>query len=131
MAGSRVVGAMERLWFITNPGSGSTTNAKCEAIEAVFAEHGLALVGRTHFPDEPLPEARQLDAARADCVVLFAGDGTINAALCALSDWDGSFLVLPGGTMNLLAGRLHESGDPHAIIHAAHEGARRIALPGR
>lgn len=120
---------MHRLWFITNPGSGTATQPKCEAIEAVFQERGLELVGRTGFPDEALPAPAALEAARVDTVVLFAGDGTINAALSALGEWDGAFLILPGGTMNLLAKGLHASLDPHEIIAAAHEDARTIALP--
>lgn len=120
---------MERLWFITNPHSGSTSAAKCDAVEAVFAERGLTLVGRTHFPDDPLPTPQSLDGEQVDTAVLFAGDGTINAAVCALAGWGGAILILPGGTMNLLAKMLHDAAEPHAIIHAAHERASRVALP--
>jgi len=120
---------MQTLWFITNPNSGTTSEAKCEAMEAVFQERGLSLAGRTHFPADPLPEGAALDAAGVDTVVLFAGDGTINAALRALADWEGAFLILPGGTMNLLAKSLHDETDPHKIIHAAHGCDRRVALP--
>jgi diacylglycerol kinase family enzyme len=120
---------MKTLWFITNPGSGSTTKAKCEALEAVFAERGLALAGRTAFPAEKLPTGAQLTRKKVDTVVLFAGDGTINAALCALAKWKGAFLILPGGTMNLLAKALHDTLDPAAIIHAAHDIDRLVALP--
>jgi diacylglycerol kinase family enzyme len=120
---------MQRLWFITNPGSGSTTKAKCDALEAVFQERGLELAGRTEFPSEDIPEPASLTAKQVDTVVLFAGDGTINTALCALASWEGSFLILPGGTMNLLAKTLHDESDPAAIIHAAHAEQRRVALP--
>ena len=75
---------MERLWFITNPHSGSSDAEKAEAIEAACAERGLSFVGRTDFPDQTLPTIADLDRAGADTVVLFAGDGTINAASCAL-----------------------------------------------
>ncbi|MFZ5747589.1 MAG: diacylglycerol/lipid kinase family protein [Pseudomonadota bacterium] len=120
---------MQTLWFITNSASGTATPAKCDALEAVFDERGLTLAGRSRFPDDPIPDADDLDAASVDTVVLFAGDGTINAALCHLAKWDGAFLILPGGTMNLLARALHASVDPHAIVHAAHERDRRVALP--
>lgn len=120
---------MHRLWFVSNVRSGTATHEKCEAIEAVLAERGLELAGRTRFPDDALPDAATLAEARADTVMLFAGDGTINAALCRLAGWDGAVLILPGGTMNLLARRLHGSLDPHAIIAAAHERDRRVALP--
>ncbi len=120
---------MKRLWFITNPQSGSATQEKCEALEAVFEERGLVLAGRTGFPDDPIPDRDALDAADVDTVVLFAGDGTINAALCALADWDGAFLILPGGTMNMLAKMLHGDAHPAEIVQAAHHGAQRVALP--
>lgn len=119
---------MRRLWFITNPASGSATPAKCDALTAVFEERGLALAGWTHFPEQTLPTSEELAAAQVDTVVLFAGDGTINAALCRLAEWEGRFLVLPGGTMNLLARRLHGDADPHAIVHAA-KAAPVVALP--
>lgn len=120
---------MERVWFVTNHASGTATPEKCEALEAVFEERGLALAGRTDFPNEAIPTPDQLDSAKADTVVLFAGDGTINATLCKLADWEGGFLILPGGTMNLLAKALHATLDPAQIIHAAHAGGRRVALP--
>jgi diacylglycerol kinase family enzyme len=120
---------VQRLWFITNPESGSSDAAKAEAILAVFAERRVTLAGQTDFPNDHLPTPGALDAAEADTVVLFAGDGTINAAICALAGWDGGILILPGGTMNMLAKALHGDADPAAIIVAAHERGRRIALP--
>ena len=73
---------MERLWMITNPASGSASEAKCEAIEAIIRERGMELVRRTTFPEEGLPPVEDLIAANVDTVVLFAGDGTVNAAGC-------------------------------------------------
>lgn len=120
---------MQTLWFISNSNSGTATPAKCEALEAVFKERGLTLAGRTEFPEEDLPAGEMLDGKGIDTVVLFAGDGTINAALSALAEWKGDFLILPGGTMNLLAKTLHSEMDPKKIIHAAHGAERRVALP--
>lgn len=119
---------MERLWFITNPHSGSSDSKKAEAIEAACAERGLSFVGRTDFPDQALPAVADLDHAGADTVVLFAGDGTINAAVCALADWAGAILILPGGTMNMLAKMLHGDAEPAAILEAAHGREHRVAL---
>lgn len=120
---------MQRLWLVTNFASGSAGAGKCEAIEAIFRERGLELAGRTLFPAEPLPDAARLDATGADTVVLFAGDGTINAAACKLDRWGGRMLILPGGTMNKLARRLHGDALPAEIIHAAHGGDGAIRLP--
>jgi diacylglycerol kinase family enzyme len=118
---------MDRLWLITNPHSGSAGPEKCEAIEAVCQERDLSFAGRTRFPDAPMPGPDAL--GDADTVLLFAGDGTINAALRTLEGWGGAILILPGGTMNMLAKRLHGATDPHAIVHAAHAQPRTTALP--
>lgn len=119
---------MKRLWFVTNPHAGTVDDRKAEAIEAVCAEHGLVLVGRTLFPEDPLPEPAALNGAAADTVLLFAGDGTINATVGALAGWDGAILILPGGTMNLLARTLHGDADPAAIVAAAVAGGERVSL---
>lgn len=119
---------MERLWFITNPHSGSSGAEKAEAIEAACAERGLSFVGRTDFPDQALPTPQDLNRAGADTIMLFAGDGTINAAVCSLADWEGSILILPGGTMNMLAKMLHGDADSAAILEAAHAREHRVAL---
>lgn len=95
---------------------------------AVFADHALPVAGRTTFPEDRLPDRAVLGAAKVDTVVLFAGDGTINAAICALDDWEGAMLILPGGTMNLLAKNLHGDADPAAIILAMHEHHKQVAL---
>ncbi|WP_242184162.1 diacylglycerol kinase family protein [Sphingomonas sp. CARO-RG-8B-R24-01] len=119
---------MKTLWFITNPKSGTATAAKAKALEAICDARGLTLVGRTAFPEDALPTPQALDAAGVDTAVLFAGDGTINAAVTALLEWKGAILILPGGTMNLLAKLLHGSADPAKIIAAAHARARRTRL---
>ncbi|MDR6847074.1 diacylglycerol kinase family enzyme [Sphingomonas sp. BE270] len=120
---------MKTLWFITNPKSGTATPAKAEALATVFADRGLVLAGRTAFPDDALPTPEALDSAGVDTAVLFAGDGTINAAVCALAEWHGTILILPGGTMNMLAKHLHGSTDSAAIVAAAVEHGRRTSLP--
>jgi diacylglycerol kinase family enzyme len=120
---------MERLWLISNAQSGSTSQSKCAAIEAICHERGLTLVRHSRFPDDDLPDEVGLAAERIDTVVLFAGDGTINACLCTLANWQGSILILPGGTMNLLAKALHGNREPEDIIHAAHASPVRVARP--
>jgi len=120
---------MHKLWFITNPKSGTATPAKADALATLFAENGLILVGRTAFPDDALPTPESLDAAGVDTAVLYAGDGTINAAVAALEEWNGAILILPGGTMNLLAKLLHGPADPATIVAAAVAQGRKTALP--
>jgi len=120
---------MQRLWFVTNPNSGTADDKKADAIEAACDARNCGFVGRSNFPDDDLPTPDVLDAAKVDTVVLFAGDGTINAAVCALVGWDGAILILPGGTMNLLAKRLHGDAEPGDIVAAALAGGERVDLP--
>lgn len=117
---------MQTVWIVTNPASGSTSSDGLTAIETALREKGVVMAGRTTFPEAALPTPADLDAAGADTLVLFAGDGTINAALHAARDWSGAILILPGGTMNLLAKTLHGNADPVAIIEAP---MRPRALP--
>jgi hypothetical protein len=102
---------------------------KCDAIQAIFDERGMELVGRTRFPDEKMPSVEELVAANADTVVLFAGDGTVNTAACKYDKWNGKALILPGGTMNVLAKRLHGEAEPHDIVHKAHEHPTLRSMP--
>jgi diacylglycerol kinase family enzyme len=120
---------MDKLWLITNFASGSASEEKCDAIQAIFDERGMELVGRTRFPDEKMPDVEELIAAGADTVVLFAGDGTVNTAACKYDKWNGKALILPGGTMNVLAKRLHGDAEPHDIVHKAHERPTIRSLP--
>jgi len=75
--------------MITNPNSGTATPAKCEAIEAIIKERGMELVGRTNFPEDGMPSVEDLVHKNVDTVVLFAGDGTVNAAACKYDKWHG------------------------------------------
>lgn len=111
---------MKRLWLVLNTGSGSTSTAIVAEFEAACA--GYDLVGRTDFPANPLPDTAALVAAKVDTLVVFGGDGTINAATCKVDDWDGLCLVLPGGTMNGLAKTLHGDAEWAVVLRAAPSG---------
>ncbi len=95
-----------RLWLVHNDASGSNDREALERMDSSCANCGLHVAYRSSFPTEDLPTPAMLDEAEIDLVAIFAGDGTVNAALNALSGWSGQVLVLPGGTMNLLYHRL-------------------------
>ncbi|WP_237164855.1 diacylglycerol kinase family protein [Paraurantiacibacter namhicola] len=90
-----------------NSASGSYSQEAVERLVAVL-EGGQVDVAKTYqLPDDDVPGGKDLDDEGLDCLAVFAGDGTINLAIQALSGWDGALLPLPGGTMNLLCARLH------------------------
>jgi hypothetical protein len=104
-------------WLVVNPASGSNNAASADSLAASLAERGWRVDRRLAFPDDPLPPPAALDAAGVGLVVVYTGDGTVNTLINQLSGWGGQVLVLPGGTMNLLARRLHRSLDVDAILH--------------
>lgn len=118
--------APKRLWLIVNPASGGFEPGIVELL-CETARRGRAKPGKvTHFPETPLPTARDLEAADTDLLVVFSGDGTINAAAHAATGWPGSILVLPGGTMNVLSRRLHGEKSLEVILDRALAGESTI-----
>lgn len=117
---------MKRLWLVLNVASGSTSEAIVAEFETACEDYEI--VGRTAFPAEQLPDAAALDAAGADTLVVFGGDGTINAATCKVENWGGTCLVLPGGTMNGLAKSLHGDAGWAEVLERA-RGAGTIHVP--
>ena len=84
----------------------------------------------TSFPEEKLPTPEILAAADIAIVAVFAGDGTINATLTALAGWDGSMLILPGGTMNLLYHRLFGNLELEEVLAKVGAGQAHTRRPG-
>lgn len=96
-----------KLWLVRNEASGSNDEAALTDLREALSAAGIVLLGETCFPRERPPTPADLDQTGADTVAIFAGDGTISSVVATLSDWQGTVLPLPGGTMNLLARRLH------------------------
>ncbi|OYX65580.1 MAG: hypothetical protein B7Y88_07970 [Sphingomonadales bacterium 32-64-17] len=114
------------IWLIHNDASGSNDAAGLAAVREHCRACGLPVAYETSFPRDDLPTLEALDAAGIGIVALFAGDGTINAALDALAGWGGKVLVLPGGTMNLLFHRLFGDCDMAEAIDAVADGTATI-----
>lgn len=125
LAGSRPLG---RVWLVTNSGSGSTDASVTTSVRDALAAHGADIVCCEEFPAVMPPDAAALDAANIDTLVIVGGDGTVNAAVETAGEWRGQCLVLPGGTMNMLAKALHGDATMASVI-AAVGGARLVTLP--
>jgi len=118
------------IWLVNNASSGSNDEEALSALEQSCGQHGFHVAHRTIFPAQDLPTPAILDAAGIDRVAVFAGDGTINTLLAALSGWSGAVLVLPGGTMNLLFRRLHGDQSLDEVVAAAAAGRSALTRPG-
>lgn len=116
----------DRSWLVVNAASGSNNPAALADLETCLADSGIVVSRTVSFPDDDLPEPAALDEAGVPLLIVYTGDGTLNAALGKLRGWGGAVLVLPGGTMNLLSKRLHGDFPADEIIKiVAAGGARR------
>jgi len=118
-------------WLIVNTRSGSHSAAREAELKRVLAEQGLDCDLTVSFPDADLPSKSVLEESGIERLIIFTGDGTANSAIAKLAGWGGEILFLPGGTMNLLSGRLHgEEVEAEEILARVGRGAcRRIRLP--
>jgi len=117
-------------WLVINPRSGSYDADLVEAIKARFVEAGAPVARVIALGDEELPDRAAVDSAGVDRIMILTGDGTISALATMLEGWDGELLVLPGGTMNLLARALHGEADALGIVGGVIAGtARAVTVP--
>ena len=117
-------------WLVVNSRSGSNSDAACSALNEALTARGLAPERQIEFPAEDLPTPGMLDEAGVGRLVVFTGDGSLNAVIDAVSGWGGEVLVLPGGTMNLLSNRLHGEGAAYEdILDCIARGAMRRVTP--
>lgn len=110
---------MTNTWLIVNEASGSYDAAVVANIVTWFAQADQPVDCIIRCPNDTLPTPDRLRAEGVKLLTIFAGDGTTNSALDAVSGWDGPVLILPGGTMNLLARALHGEQPCEDIITAA------------
>lgn len=96
-----------KVWLVCNAASGSNDDKAVEELVGAFDDAGLALDRVLRFPDEPAPQPADLDAAGVAMLAVFGGDGTTHSVVTSACGWGGAVLVLPGGTMNMLAKRMH------------------------
>ncbi len=119
---------MTKTWLIVNEASGSYDAAVIADIVTWFAESDQPIDRIVRCPDEDLPLPAELREAEVDILTIYAGDGTTNSALKAAAGWDGDVLILPGGTMNLLARALHGDQPCRSIIAEAGRNRRTKKL---
>jgi hypothetical protein len=104
------------VWLVHNESSGSNDEDALAALRDAIGSSALTLVGETCFPRDEPPAPDALDAKGVDTLAVFAGDGTISSVVAKTAGWKGTILPLPGGTMNMLARRLHGDATAAEII---------------
>ncbi len=116
--------------LICNTQSGSHDDAVREQIAELCQTHGAPLVATFALPDGEIPDVADLQRQRIDLLIVWTGDGTINAAASKAAGWDGAILPLPGGTLNLLSKALHGDRPATEIVADALNGkVRRSPIP--
>jgi len=113
---------MGDIWLIYNPRSKSCDEGVIAEIERLFFTAGRPIQRKLMIGEDSLPDAKVAGMARVDMIVVLSGDGTINAVADSLKGWDGVLLILPGGTMNLLARALHGDASAVEIVQACLAG---------
>lgn len=116
--------------LLCNSQSGSHDPAIHDAIVEACRAAGTPLVATFALPHDKIPDAAALRAQDIDLLLVWTGDGTINAAASGAAGWDGALLPLPGGTLNLLSKALHGDRPAPGILTDALGGkGRRRTIP--
>lgn len=111
--------------LVCNTQSGSHGPAIFDAIVEACRLHNAPLATIFELPDAQVPDATELKTQNIDLLIVWTGDGTINAAATRAARWDGAILPLPGGTLNLLSKALHGDRPAPAILADALTGKGR------
>ncbi|MBW8755743.1 MAG: diacylglycerol kinase [Sphingomonadales bacterium] len=117
------------IWLAVNAASGSNSDAGMAALERAFGDAACTIVRRIGFHEEGAPRLDELRDEAVDILVVFTGDGTANTIITELYGWEGAILVLPGGTMNILAHRLHGDAQAADVVAWVAAGAARRVRP--
>lgn len=116
--------------LICNSQSGGHDEDVMGAIAEICRTSGAPLAATFALPDDDIPDAAELERRGIDLLLVWTGDGTINAAATKAAGWDGAVLPLPGGTLNLLSKNLHGDRPVAEILSDALQGkGRRQPVP--
>ena len=89
---------------IAGKGRKTTVGACTDLAKSVLAAHGYETEVRvTGGPDDAFRFAREAVENRADLVIAWGGDGTVNGAASGVAESGIAFAIVPGGSGNGLA----------------------------
>ena len=117
---------MKNLWLIANSMSSTTEASVIEQVREAITGQGVTVSRMIDLAEEALPDlgpdnGPDLGDPPPDIIASLGGDGTAHAVIdaCAGGESAPLLLILPGGTMNLLAAKLHGDADILQVIEAA------------
>lgn len=113
---------MSETWLIFNPRSKGCGPELVAEVEQLFHDAGQPIGRKLEVGVDDLPDSAIVRSAGVASIIVMSGDGTINAVARSLSGWEGTLIVLPGGTMNLLAHALHGDAPVVDVARAALNG---------
>jgi diacylglycerol kinase family enzyme len=120
---------MRRIVLIVNPFATNVTEQRLRAVEASLSRAGRV---ETVLTERPGHAAELADDAKADAIVVFGGDGSVNEALNGL-DGETPFGAVPGGGTSVFARALglpkrSEEAAEHLADAILKGNTRRITL---
>ncbi|MEO7135177.1 MAG: diacylglycerol kinase family protein, partial [Vicinamibacterales bacterium] len=124
-----------RALVVINPIAGKgrtrTVGACTDLAASILSAHGYDTEVRvTGGPNDAYRFARDGVESRADLVVAWGGDGTVNGAASAVAESAILFAIVPGGSGNGLARDLSIPFDPAAALEIAASGTQRAIDAG-
>jgi diacylglycerol kinase (ATP) len=124
-----------RALVVINPIAGKgrtrTVGACTDLATSILSAHGYDTEVRvTGGPNDAYRFAREGVERRADLVIAWGGDGTVNGAASAVAESGIPFAIVPGGSGNGLARDLSIPFDPAAALEIAASGKPRAIDAG-
>ena len=124
-----------RALVVINPIAGKgrtrTVGACTDLATSVLSAHGYETEVRvTGGPNDANRFAREAVERRADLVIAWGGDGTVNGAASGVAGTGIAFAIIPGGSGNGLARDLSLPFDPAAALEIAGGGTVRAIDAG-
>ena len=112
-----------KVHLVINPHSGYGGQRLLLAdLRALMRQSGVALTEyTTTAPNDATDYVRSI-AGKAQVVMVWGGDGTVNEVVNALAGTDVMMLPCPVGTENLLAKEMHIPSSPRGILKVLQEG---------
>lgn len=116
-------------FILINAASGSCSEADETELADQIEASGNTVVGTWCGGGDGLTEAfSAVETASPDTLIILGGDGTIRSAIETCRPYVNNFILLPGGTMNLLARAIYGEGNWREILHKLLSSPKEVSI---